>query len=80
MKGQLSAEMLILIALVLGLIFIVYTQLSKTVTDTSKAVDTRAGDILTASGGCTDDDNCTKVLGKGATCDTATGMCSKPTP
>jgi hypothetical protein len=38
-RGQLSAEMLILLALILGLVFIVYSQMTKSVEDVSGTVD-----------------------------------------
>ncbi|MFA5108054.1 MAG: hypothetical protein WC492_00805 [Candidatus Micrarchaeia archaeon] len=79
MKGQLSAEMLIIMVLVLGLAFIAYTQMAKTTKNVGDAMDTKANDLInktTYSAGdaaCSTDADCQK-LGFGS-CDTSIGYC-----
>ena len=61
MKGQLSAEMLIVLAIVLGLVFIVFTQMTKTTKDVSEAVDERGEELIDKSKqriSCSDDADC----------------------
>ncbi len=75
MRGQLSAEMLILLALILGLVFIVYTQLSKTVNNAGNAVDTQSTQLLAATN-CQQQSDC-DTLGPGYTCDLNSHKCIK---
>lgn len=49
MRGQLSAEMLILLALILGLVFIVYSQMSKSVSEVSDTVDDSTSKMTSAA-------------------------------
>jgi hypothetical protein len=67
MRGQLSAEMLILLALILALVFIVYTQLSKSVNNAGNAVDQQTGQLMTATAACSSDADCAR-LGADFTC------------
>jgi len=59
--------MLIILALVLALALIAYTQLSKTVAATSEKVEQRTADVLGASERCSLDSDC-KGLGQNAVC------------
>jgi predicted small secreted protein len=59
MKGQLSAEMLILLVLILALAAIVYTQFTKTAKNTGEDIDVKAWDIQHAGRACTTDSDCT---------------------
>ncbi len=79
MKGQLSAEMLILLALVLGLLLVAYTYMSKTVNDTGIHIDKQTQRIIAESTYCEDDPPCTKLAQDegviGATCNPKTNRC-----
>ena len=70
MKGQLSAEMLIVLVIVLGLAVLLATTLMKTAKDTGGKVEQKAESI---SNICTTDSECT-AIGMGS-CDTATNRC-----
>ena len=76
-RGQLSAEMLILLVLILALVAIVYTQLTKTVDNTSKGVDVKSQDTLNAGNACTSDNDCNpkNLEGSQLTCD-STSHCA----
>ena len=75
MRGQLSAEMLILLALVLGLLLVAYTYMSKTVNDTGKHIDAQTARVLAESTYCTDSGPCGKLeLGDGRTADCNTEL------
>ena len=80
MKGQLSAEMLILIAVVIAVIAIAATQLLQTAEKSSNEIDKRSDDILETteksmkSGlgeACSSDSNCAE----GLTCNLQTYAC-----
>ena len=64
MKGQLSAEMLIVLAIILGLVFIAFTQLTKITEDVSKSVDDKTQQLINANElrpqdvPCSDDSDC----------------------
>ena len=67
MRGQLSAEMLILIVVVLAVVALVASQLLKTGEETSKTIDKRSGEIINstesafkkkAGSSCSEDDQC----------------------
>ena len=55
MKGQVSAEMLILLAVVIAIVALAASALMKTADDSSKAVETRAQGVLNSTNGL---DNC----------------------
>ncbi|MFH1306258.1 MAG: hypothetical protein ABIH83_01195 [Candidatus Micrarchaeota archaeon] len=82
MRGQLSAEMLIILAIILGLVFIVFTQMTKTVKDTGEAVDERTGKLINATAlsaeemACVKDADCEKV-DDAWECDVSKGHCTE---
>lgn len=61
MKGQLSAEMLILLMLIIGLVVIVYTQMNNSVNKIGKTVQDNT-DTVTQAGkarlACENDEDC----------------------
>lgn len=71
MKGQLSIEMLIVLALILGLVFIVYTQLNKAGAAASQKIERDTATIL-GDQLCREDRDCPD----GLRCDTSAGRCS----
>ncbi len=77
-KGQLSAEMLILLVLILALVAIVYTQMTKTVNTAAKGMDVKTEDALHAGNGCTSTPDCNpnNVAGSQLTCEIASGQSS----
>jgi uncharacterized protein (UPF0333 family) len=77
MRGQLSAEMLILMALILGLIFIAYTQLNKSVTKAATSVDTQSDQLLNATKNCDQDPAACDSMGSTYEC--VAGRCVQKT-
>jgi uncharacterized protein (UPF0333 family) len=74
-KGQLSAEMLILLVLILALVAIVYTQMTKTVSNAAAGVDVKSWDILHAGNACSGEFDCTNnTAGSQLTC--TSGKCA----
>ncbi|MCL6089292.1 MAG: hypothetical protein M1530_04000 [Candidatus Marsarchaeota archaeon] len=68
-KGQLSAEMLILLVLILALVAIVYTQMTKTVNSAAAGVDVKTWDMLHAGNACNLESDCTNnTAGSQLTC------------
>lgn len=80
MKGQLSAEMLIVLAIILGLIFIVFAQMAKSTKDVSSAVDERTGMLIEGAkfkpmdASCSKDVDCER-FNRTWSCDTVKGYC-----
>lgn len=74
LRGQLSVEMLILVALVLGLVFIVYTSMTNSAQKAADTVSANTDTVLRASTKCLSDDDCTKV-DKSWSCNTKTNSC-----
>jgi len=76
-RGQLSAEMLILLVLILALVAIVYTQMTKTVNKAGEGVDVKTWDTLHAGSYCTSIDECTSSTpGSQLKCDIPAGQTS----
>lgn len=46
MKGQLSAEMLIVLAIILGLVLIAFTQMTKSTKDISESVNQKTDELI----------------------------------
>jgi len=69
MRGQLSAEMLILITVVLAIVAIAATQLLNTAGDTAKNVNDSTSVISDMSIPCSDDADCKKM------CSSSKGKC-----
>ncbi len=72
-RGQLSAEMLILLVLILALVAIVYTQLTKTVNTASGNMDVKTWDTTHVNNACPSgtDTECTgSTQGSQLKCDT----------
>jgi len=82
MKGQLSAEMLIVLAIILGLVFIAFTQMTKSTRDISNAVDSRTGSMIEQTRfrvseiKCNDDVDC-RSFNSTWTCDMSNGYCQE---
>ncbi|MFN3909620.1 MAG: hypothetical protein ACK4J0_00085 [Candidatus Anstonellaceae archaeon] len=80
-KGQLSAEMLIVLVLILGLVFIIYSQLSSNVKTLSQKTSERTEkianmtDVSPSDIFCTKDSDCEKVNSEWK-CDTTTSTCT----
>lgn len=79
-KGQLSAEMLIVLVLLLGIVFIVYSQLSSNVKKVGAATEAKTQAIINISTAspseisCYTDSDCQKI-DESWTCDTNVGKC-----
>lgn len=79
-KGQISAEMLIVLVLILGLVFIIYSQLSSNVKKMSASTEQKTQQIIEATKpipddiSCVDDYDCQKI-DESWTCDTTRGKC-----
>ena len=80
MKGQLSAEMLVLIAVVIAVVAIAATQLIKSAEKSSNEIDKRSDDVLATTEkamksrkgeSCNNDDSCAE----GLTCNLYTYTC-----
>ena len=70
-RGQLSVEMLILLVLILALVAIVYTQMTRTVNTASQNLDVKTHDMNKTGTYCLTLDECTDgVAGSQLTCDT----------
>ncbi len=84
MRGQLSAEMLILLALVLGLLLVAYTYMSKTVDNTGKQIDRQTARTIAESTYCEANDKndpCGALKSSGvdnAKCDPDKNRCYVP--
>ncbi|MFH1095071.1 MAG: hypothetical protein V1728_02540 [Candidatus Micrarchaeota archaeon] len=84
MKGQLSAEMLILLALVLGLLLVAYTYMSNTVKKTGDQVNAQTARVIAESTYCeknSKSDPCAKLIDQGvdnAKCDEDKNHCYIP--
>ncbi len=79
MKGQLSAEMLILIAVVIAVVAIAATRLITTAKDTSSSVDTQSRDVADMSAQAIKGeagDFCTKDAQCRQTCNVNTNECT----
>ncbi|MCX8163254.1 MAG: hypothetical protein N3D10_01735 [Candidatus Micrarchaeota archaeon] len=79
-KGQISAEMLIVLVLILGLVFIIYSQLSSNVKTLSKSTEEKTQKIVNMTNPnpanivCQIDADCT-AIDPSWTCDTTTNTC-----
>lgn len=69
MKGQLSAEMLILIVVIIAIVAIAANQLINQSKNAAEQINKTSSSILEQSKTCTDSSNCTCPTGKTATCD-----------
>lgn len=79
MRGQLSAEMLILLMLIIGLVIIVYSSMNRNVANVANAVDQNTDTTLQMAKTrvkCDNDDYC-KNLGFADGCDTSSGYCKE---
>lgn len=80
-KGQLSAEMLIVLVLILGLVFIIYSQLSSNVKTLSEKTQERTEkianmtDVAPSDIFCTKDSDCEKIDSNWK-CDVSTNTCT----
>ena len=80
LKGQLSAEMLIILAIILGIVFIAFTQMTKSAKDVSASVDKKTGELINMSNfnpgdvKCSGDGDCARY---GWSCDTYNGYCKE---
>ncbi|VVB56930.1 Uncharacterised protein [uncultured archaeon] len=75
-RGQLSAEMLILLVLILALVAIVYTQMTKSVNTAGQNLDVKTHDMNKTGTYCVTADECTNgVAGSQLTCD-STNHCA----
>ena len=75
-KGQLSAEMLILLVLILALVAVVYTQLTNTVNETSKGVDIKTQDALNVGNYCDSVSQCNPKDTEGSQLDCVNNKCA----
>lgn len=75
MRGQLSAEMLILLVLVLALVAIAFTYMTKAVNTAGEGVQDKTDDALKVGNACSPGDDCGS---SNLMCD-ATGRCAYKT-
>ncbi|MFH0927150.1 MAG: hypothetical protein V1822_01075 [Candidatus Micrarchaeota archaeon] len=81
MKGQLSAEMLIVLAIILGLALLVFVQMTKSTKDVSKAVDEKTQMVVDQTQlkpedvYCSDDSQCERARFNNG-CNIAAGHCN----
>jgi len=74
MRGQLSAEMLILITVVLAIVAIAATQLLNTAGDTAKDVEESTSTLSDMAIPCSDHDDCNRCSKGSGTCG-SDGIC-----
>ncbi len=82
LKGQLSAEMLIILVIILGIVFIAFTQMTKSAKEMGGAVDAKTQQLIEKSGfnpadvKCATDDDCIRYSSDWS-CDKINGYCQE---